>query len=101
MAAYPGSGSVEICSRCGGNVDMTRFHQIGVAEWQGVKVGDFLDIATRLEATILAVACQQCAVPPHHITGAAEKQEMRVGTRITSIGNLRWQTETIASAEER
>lgn len=66
---FPDIGPVEICSRCGGPVEMTKYHLSIVEDEAIVHVGEALGksgvmgYADVLDSQVLAVACEQCA--PH------------------------------------
>lgn len=64
-ATYPDIGPIELCSRCGTPVDMTKFHLTYVEsileqEWERMS-------ASVLESVVLAVLCNACSPPPSRL----------------------------------
>lgn len=69
-ATFPGIGPVETCSRCGGLVDMTKFHLTYVQTDTTQDWGRPMFGVGVLRTETLAVICQECEPIPRRIAAA-------------------------------
>jgi len=85
-ATYPDIGPIELCSRCGKPVDMTKFHLTYVEsileqEWERMS-------ASVLESVVLAVLCNACSPPPSRLIAEVDfpvEEQMTAAKDNTSL----------------